>query len=194
MPKSVDLLSLKPTSTIGILCKANGTLHLFINGHNVAHIPSKVPKNRYAVVDLYGRCCEVELKPLMAVPKKTSHSLSAVATHPHSANRHSDQSSPAARVKWLKQHQGSAGIVTVENGSPSKGSEESPMDLRVHVPPVKTRQNVCAYQQLCERYVKTLGIPGLLILSLLPAVKLSLCACCKFNGSSACLCIARPIL
>lgn len=65
----MSLGSLGVGETVGILCKSRDrTLHFFINDtHLEVKLPKgdvRLPSTRYAVVDLYGQCCAVELKPL----------------------------------------------------------------------------------------------------------------------------------
>lgn len=47
------------------------TWYLVLNGRKIHKLAVKVPRERYAVVDVYGQCVEVELLPLRdAAPLK----------------------------------------------------------------------------------------------------------------------------
>ena len=66
----VSLGSVQEGGTVGILCEShNRTLHFYINHtHLEIKLPEgdvRLPSNRYALVDLYGQCRSVELKPLL---------------------------------------------------------------------------------------------------------------------------------
>lgn len=72
LPTDVNLLALKAGDTVGLLCKCSGTLHFFLNGAHIAKLPCTVPKGVYGVVDLYGQCVKVTLKPLTPWSEETS--------------------------------------------------------------------------------------------------------------------------
>ena len=67
--------------TVGCFCSQDpssgtDTWYLVLNGRIVHKLAVKVPRERYAVVDVYGQCIEVELLPLRdATPlkEKTAH-------------------------------------------------------------------------------------------------------------------------
>ena len=65
----ITLSSLKEDDVIGILCKScDRTLHFYISStHLEIKLPDgdlRLPSSRYAVVDMYGQCCAIELRSL----------------------------------------------------------------------------------------------------------------------------------
>ena len=65
----ISLSSLKENDVIGILCKScDRTLHFYIGStHLEIKLPDgdmRLPSSRYAVVDMYGRCCAIEFRGL----------------------------------------------------------------------------------------------------------------------------------
>lgn len=72
----VNLSECREGETVGFFCSQDpssgtDTWYLVRNGHIVHKLANKVPRERYAVVDMYGQCIEVELLPLRdATPLK----------------------------------------------------------------------------------------------------------------------------
>ena len=64
LPDEINFHDLKVGDTVGLLYTNSGTLHLFINGAHVVTLPCTVPVGVYGLVDLYGQCVKVSLRPL----------------------------------------------------------------------------------------------------------------------------------
>ena len=81
----VDLRKCREGETVGMFCSQDpssgeDTWYLVINGRNIHRLAVKVPHERYAVVDVYGQCVEVELLPLRdAAPLRDTAPLRDVA-------------------------------------------------------------------------------------------------------------------
>ena len=65
LPGDIDLHDLKAGDTVGLLHSCSGTLHFFLNGVHMVRLPCIVPKDVYGLVDLYGQCVKVSLRPLI---------------------------------------------------------------------------------------------------------------------------------
>ena len=65
LPGDIDIHGLKAGDTVGLLHSSNGTLHFFLNGVHMVRLPCTVPNDVYGLVDLYGQCVKVSLKPLI---------------------------------------------------------------------------------------------------------------------------------
>ena len=63
LPADINLLNLKVGDTVGLLRHISGALHFFLNGVDMVKLPCTVPEGVYGVVDLYGQCVKVALKP-----------------------------------------------------------------------------------------------------------------------------------
>ena len=60
---------MKNGDRVGIVCSSSGILQFYVNGHLKGRLLNgKVPKLRYALVDLYGCCERVRLLPLEKAP------------------------------------------------------------------------------------------------------------------------------
>eukprot|EP00731_Ephydatia_muelleri_P022394 Em0014g985a len=64
LPDEINFHDLKVGDTVGLLYTNSGTLHLFMNGAHVVTLPCTVPVGVYGLVDLYGQCVKVSLRPL----------------------------------------------------------------------------------------------------------------------------------
>eukprot|EP00731_Ephydatia_muelleri_P022384 Em0014g975a len=64
LPDEINFHDLNVGDTVGLLYTNSGTLHLFINGAHVVTLPCTVPVGVYGLVDLYGQCVKVSLRPL----------------------------------------------------------------------------------------------------------------------------------
>ena len=64
LPDEINFHNLKVGDTVGLLYTNSGTLHLFINGAHMVTLPCTVPMGVYGLVDLYGQCVKVSLRPL----------------------------------------------------------------------------------------------------------------------------------
>lgn len=169
---TIDLLSLKVGDTVGVLCESNTTLSFYINGQCRTRVPCNIPKLRHAVVDLYGQCCEVELKPLIQLSPESGLSLASVNT----TSRDSEPTSPSLvrqklqpwkkrkALKPDKEEEVSSAAALDATSSLQKGQD---VFLGVNVHPTVCRSTKsngstwkCHYQDLCERFIKSLAIPG----------------------------------
>ena len=63
LPDEINFHDLKVGDTVGLLYTNSGTLHLFINGAHMVTLPCTVPMGVYGLVDLYGQCVKVSLRP-----------------------------------------------------------------------------------------------------------------------------------
>ena len=143
-----------------MLCESNNTLSFYINGQCVTQVSYKVPKLRYAVVDLYGQCCEVELKPLAEGSPESKPPLSFVSAALHDIEPTSPSSVKQKLQPWKKRDKAldtptSASLMTI------RSRQGGILGACVH----HTRSDVspahkCHYQDLCERFVRNLAIPG----------------------------------
>ena len=60
---------MKNGDRVGVVCTSSGVLLFYVNGHLKGKLlKNKVPKLRYALVDLYGCCDQVKLLPLEKAP------------------------------------------------------------------------------------------------------------------------------
>lgn len=124
-----------------MLCKPNGTLQFFVNRQPLPHPPHKVPKTVYAVVDLYGRCSGVRLQPLATVnTSRTSMSLGNGRLWVRSKSKTQREDSDS---------QGSSAKVA----GPSKPGVCGGDDVEPY-------SSSCPYQRLCERFRRSLALPG----------------------------------
>ena len=79
----VNLSKCREGETVGMFCSqdpssGSDTWYLVLNGRNIHRLANKVPRERYAVVDVYGQCVEVELLPLRdAAPPKEETQVKA---------------------------------------------------------------------------------------------------------------------
>ena len=64
LPADINLLALKVGDTVGLLRQGSGALHFFLNGVHMVKLPCTVPEGVYGLVDLYGQCVKVTLRPL----------------------------------------------------------------------------------------------------------------------------------
>ena len=58
-------INLKVGDVVGLLLQSSGALHFFLNGVDMVKLPCTVPEGVYGVVDLYGQCVKVSLRPLI---------------------------------------------------------------------------------------------------------------------------------
>ena len=150
LPESVNLLTLKPGHTVGVLCRSNGIVHFYIDGVHVPPTPHKVPKTRYVVIDLYGQCCEVELKPLTSMAAGRIPLPRNAASPSLQAQPRTKGSSSVSRMQKMEAQKHSE-----QNGTQGTVVRKVSSGLRKSLP--------CAYHQLCERFLKSLALPGKLI-------------------------------
>ena len=62
---------MKNGDRVGIVCTSSGILLFYVNGYLKGKLlKEKVPKLRYALVDLYGCCEQVKLLPLEKAPSE----------------------------------------------------------------------------------------------------------------------------
>ncbi|KAL5490797.1 hypothetical protein EMCRGX_G015981 [Ephydatia muelleri] len=64
LPADINLLALKVGDTVGLLRQGSGALHFFLNGVHMVKLSCTVPEGVYGLVDLYGQCVKVALRPL----------------------------------------------------------------------------------------------------------------------------------
>ena len=64
LPDEINFHDLKVGDIVGLLYTNAGTLHLFINGAHVVRLACAVPMGVYGLVDLYGQCVKLCLRPL----------------------------------------------------------------------------------------------------------------------------------
>ena len=146
-----------------MLCESNNTLSFYINGQCVTQVSYKVPKLRYAVVDLYGQCCEVELNPLTEGSPESKPPLSSVSAPLHDIEPTSPSSVKQKLQPWKKQDK-ALDTPTLEMSSSLmkiRSRQGGILGVSAHhtgsdVSPV----HKCHYQDLCERFVRNLAIPG----------------------------------
>ena len=186
LPKSVDLLSLQRGQTVGVACcQDNNSIFFFIDGHVVHTVEASLPQSVYALVDLYGPCCEVKVQPLQKLEPRLSSELTQQITP-------ADNSSPGPGLpssihqalagssntsgKWVNMKIGSrgcgsassSGAVTAEERPQDSGAvelDDSPRPKQPSLLEVGARvgrggAGGCGYQALCRRFVDSLAIPG----------------------------------
>lgn len=180
LPKSVDLLSLQQGQTVGVACcQDNNSILFFIDGHVVHTVEASLPKSVYALVDLYGPCCEVKVQPLQTleprslseVPKQVILVDTARPKPRQALPVSSSTSETGVNVKTGSRGRGSAlsaGAETGEERLQDSGAvelDESPRPkqsvfLEVGAGMDRGGASGCDYQVLCRRFVKSLAIPG----------------------------------
>ena len=146
-----------------MLCEPNNTLSFYINGQCVAQVTYKVPKLRYAVVDLYGQCCEVEIKPLTKESQESKPPLSSVNAALHDNEPTSPSSVKEKLQPWKKQDKARDTPTLEMSSSLMKIRSRPGINLSAstrHTKPNASPTRKCHYQDLCERFVKNLAIPG----------------------------------
>lgn len=182
LPKSVDLLSLQRGQTVGVACcQDNNSIFFFIDGHIVHTVEASLPQLVYALVDLYGPCCEVKVQPLQKLePRSLSEVTQQVAPvdiaspgpglSPSSTHQTLPGSSNTS-AKWVNLKIGSRGCaplvgeVTAEErpqDSVAVELDDSPRPKQPSLLEVGARGGAggCGYQALCRRFVESLAIPG----------------------------------
>ena len=143
-----------------MLCEPNNTLSFYINGQCVAQVTYKVPKLWYAVVDLYGQCCEVEITSLTKESQESKPPLSSV-----NATLHDNEPTSPSLVKeklqpWKKQDK-VRDTPSLETSSSLRNRPGTNLSaIARHTKPNVSPVCKCHYQDLCERFVKNLAIPG----------------------------------
>ena len=172
---SVDLLSLHQGQTVGVAYSTDDSVLFFVDERLVCRVDAKLPQACYALVDLYGPCCEVKVQPLHPVLPEALK-LVAIANgaqpQPTSSSPLLDQARPisgtpvAARTTVLGKRD-SVSTSVVINGrlidSMAGDLDDSP---RSKLPPVAMGAgdgrgtSVCSYRKLCGRFLKSLAIPG----------------------------------
>ncbi len=178
---SVDLLNLKPGGTVGMLCRPSGTLQFYVNGEPIPQPPLKVPKTCYAVVDLYGRCSRVQLQPLIVVPLTNGKYLTSSSSSPsnrgHCHSRARSLGWKSSSHKSDRDKQGSSVEFTSLSCLSKHGAcTRLSGDVELHYPSAQVvgrrllglspglersrHALLCPYWQLCERFLRSLAIPG----------------------------------
>ena len=153
LPGDVKDLALKVGDMVGLLYKSSGTLHFFLNGTPVAKFSCTVPTGAYGLVDLYGQCVKVALRPLTPWSEDTSYLRNA------SLNQQ----------KLFSIQAGATGSV-LDLLLPT-GADTTAAAAAAVLPVVPRRQGgsnwevqesgKCAYQNLCNRLVcNGLLLPG----------------------------------
>ena len=187
LPGRSNLLSLKAGHTIGILCRLQ-SLHFFVNGSHVARLTQRIPERRYVVVDLYGQCCKVELKPLVPLNAKLSQLLAAevVQLQEVDAPRKFEPTQPKQHTvkekvnSFVPSKDGHyqlpsravangpvASLTGVSNSSkdltPQQAKQLWAASKHAKLSLQKNGQlssSGCQYQQLCQNFIKSLLLPG----------------------------------
>ena len=154
-----------------MLCEAN-TLSFYVNGRCRTQVPCNIPKIRYAVVDLYGRCCEVELKPLTQISPESGLPLASVNTTSHDSELTSPSVVRQKLQPWKKRkvpkpdrEEKVSNAAALDPTSSLQRGREVLLGVNAHQTVGRSAKlNVsicsCQYQDLCERFVKSLAIPG----------------------------------
>lgn len=191
----VSLSSVQEGGTIGILCKScDKTLHFYIDHtHLEVKLPEgnvRLPSTRYTVVDLYGQCRSIELRPLAdlsEVPDAAAaadvsislvkEDLTHVKRHKHrhrqqqishnhqqhQENGHSSQQIPPDQIQ-------STSRVEEEEEEERNGVARKPdsSGAVMSVPPADrghmtmSSYQDCNYYQLCKAFLNHLMLPGML--------------------------------
>lgn len=192
----VSLSSVQEGGTIGILCKScDKTLHFYIDHtHLEVKLPEgnvRLPSTRYTVVDLYGQCRSIELRPLAdlsEVPDAAAaadvsislvkEDLTHVKRHKH---RHRQQqishNHQQHQENGHSEHPSSQQIPPDQIQSTSRVEEEERNGVArkpdssgavMSVPPVDrghitmSSYQDCNYYQLCKAFLNHLMLPGML--------------------------------
>ena len=75
---------------VGVLCTESREFHVFINGFDMGPAVSNIPSSVFGVIDIYGRCTEVELvhggSILFAPPIPVSRDHNVSFSHIHGRN------------------------------------------------------------------------------------------------------------
>ena len=127
----------------------------------MTQVSYKVPKLRYAVVDLYGQCCEVELKPLTEGSQESKPPLSSVSAPLHDIEPTSPSSVKQKLQPWKKRDEALDTPLEMSSSLVKMSRQGGILGASAH----HTRSDVspalkCHYQDLCERFVRNLAIPG----------------------------------
>lgn len=149
----VSLGPLEVGSTVGIMCGRDRTLHFFI-GHKHLEIALpdgnvRLPKTRYAIVDLYGQCCSVQLRPLQdgAAVGGADISISVEAEDLLHVKRQK------VREKQLQKPVGADREPVKQDPRVSAiGPERSASKPRADLD--------CEYYKLCQYFLRLLSVPG----------------------------------
>lgn len=201
---NISLGSLEEGGTVGILCKrTDRTLHFFVDHtHLEIKLPEgevRLPSTRYALVDLYGRHCAVELLPLQDMddgiknPNETvsvdRQDLSHVKRHlkPHKS-KPTVGGTNGEQSQQLPHHQNGGNSldqqiqpesVQQSGESAAEGDDkwrvvgESTSRITPALPsnwvPMTSYQE-CGYYKLCKAFLGHLSVPGT-----------SVCVCVNFQ-------------
>lgn len=136
LPASASLEKLVEGDKLGLLAAPDGSLSLFVNGKQTAIFQFQALARKHVVVDLFGKCDEVLLLPLIPVPPSPPpHSLSATGNN-NSVNVHEPRRRRGKRAQMVPRS----------------------------IPPTTRTSCVdCEHFQLCQRYLKLkLALPGAL--------------------------------
>ena len=156
---SVSLGPLEVGSTAGIMCTSHRTLHFFVNHKHVeirlSEGEGRLPHTRYAVVDLYGQCSSVVLKP--------AQEKGAMATADVSISVQAEDLLHVKRSKVSEKRSRQEKPV-VDVGEPAK---PVPPQVPVHRPRdsdepgsrPRTDQD-CDYYKICRCFLNQLSVPG----------------------------------
>ena len=151
----------------------------------MTQVSYKVPKLRYAVVDLYGQCCEVELKPLTEESPESKPSVSAPL---HDIEPTSPSSVKQKLQPWKKQDK-ALDTPTLEMSSSLmkiRSKQSGILGVSVyHTGSDVSPAHKCHYQDLCERFVRNLAIPGRRRVAMIPSVNQLHASLSELNSNKA---------
>ena len=189
---NISLGSLEEGGTVGILCKrTDRTLHFFVDHtHLEIKLPEgdvRLPSTRYALVDLYGQHCAVELLPLQDMDdcikdpddsvSLDRQDLSHVKRHLKHKNQHQEQTTVGGAKQQPHHHQngdaldrqiqpesvqlfGEAAAVSDDKQRVvDTGSSRVTASLLSNRVPVTSYQD-CSYYKLCRTFLDHLSVPG----------------------------------
>ena len=74
---------------VGVMCTESREFHVIINGSDMGPAVSNIPSSVFGVIDIYGRCTEVELVhggSISAPPIPVSRDHNVIFSHIHGAN------------------------------------------------------------------------------------------------------------
>ena len=131
------------------------------------------------MVDLYGQCTEVELKPLTAVSRKNVPPYSTASPQPQyramaepktkevSNSKKSKVVTDKAAVKRKKRDE----VANLREMNSSVSQERNSLHVRQPSSGSKRENDatalLCPYFQLCQGFVKSLAIPGTVLMCVL---------------------------
>ena len=194
IPQIIDVASLGVGSILGVLIMSRTSLHFFIDqAHIQIELPRnlKLPKQRYAVVDIYGKCSKIQLHPTRYIKDTELSSPAHTLKLPYEALSNRLRTRVVSCKKNLsKKKEPLVASSTVEHVSqlllPSNDVHNpssvdtgtavvsKPVSLVNHRENSVDHQSSCEYQIICERFLQSLNLPGeLLSLRCLPKLLIS---------------------